>query len=295
MIATSTGRISTARHGSFPRRSLARTRSASLSATLYGKNLYVAWKASQGAAINWSHLAWDDQGSVPATDASTGVLGLQAWKGRLWLAWKGGGDGDTQGIYVAAATDRLVYDYAGWKIDLTNARTPATPDQTLIDAVDRQLDLVTQAGLRVPVLEFMRTVSIWADPANRAPGNGHYAPATGVDLRVRGLAPDKPIGLHELLHAYHDQIVRHNNPDIIRFYAEAFAARGSADPPWSDNEYMFTNEEEFFATTASTYLYAVEGRTIDRAPYSNAQLCAVVQDYCTWLGKTLTPGREGEP
>jgi hypothetical protein len=114
----------------------------------------------------------------------------------------------------SASADPLVFDYHGWHIDLTKARG-AEPPKQMADAVIRQLDIVEHVGLKPEVVDFMRTLPIWANPAAAKAGPGRYGSRTGVDLRVKALDADKPIILHEFLHAYHDRLMPggFNNPE----------------------------------------------------------------------------------
>jgi hypothetical protein len=177
--------------------------------------------------------------------------------------------------------DPLVFAYHGWHVDLTNAKG-GEPDQTMIAGVDRQLDIVEHVGLSAETLQFMRGIKIWADPSGRAFGPGHYARATGVDLRVRQLDPNKPIILHELLHAYHDQLLPGGagNPDVERFFENGKTL-------WPVDSYMLTNNREFFAVTASVYLFGA----IVRPPNSRRELCAKQPGYCGWLANVFDNGR----
>jgi hypothetical protein len=64
----------------------------------------------------------------------------------------------------AAAADPLVFSYHGWQVDLTNAKG-AEPDNEMVAAVKRQLDIVEHVDLKPDVLTFMRMIPIWANPA----------------------------------------------------------------------------------------------------------------------------------
>ena len=180
-----------------------------------------------------------------------------------------------------ASADPLIFDYHGWHIDLTNAQG-AEPAQQMVGAVKQQLDIVEHVGLKQQVLEFMRTIKIWADPAGQKFGPGHYARATGVDLRVRRLDPHKPIILHEFLHAYHDRLLPDGfgNADIKTFFE-----RGQQ--LWPAGSYMISNNREFFAVTASVYLFG----DIVRPPHSRAQLRAKQPRYYQWLADVFDDGR----
>jgi hypothetical protein len=186
---------------------------------------------------------------------------------------------------AARAADPLIFDYHGWHVDITRAKGGG-PAAELVDAVKTQLDIVENVQLKPQVLRFMRTIRIWADPNNPGPGPGHYSRATGVDLRVRALEPGKPIILHEFLHAYHDQKLPggFGNADIGQFFE-----RGKS-VGWPDGAYMLTNRAEFFATTASVYLFG----DIPRPPNSRKELRTKQPRYYEWLAKLFDDGRERE-
>ena len=181
----------------------------------------------------------------------------------------------------AAAADPLVFSYHGWQVDLTNARG-AEPDKKMVSAVKRQLDIVERVHLKPDVLTFMRTIPIWADPAAAGFGPGHYSSKTGVDLRVGELDRDMPVILHELLHAYNDRMLPggFGNGDVRQFF-------GSGRGLWPDDSYMMSNDREFFAVTASVYLFG----NIERPPYSRSQLREKQPRYYQWLAALFDDGR----
>ncbi|ANM04737.1 hypothetical protein AMC78_CH02654 [Rhizobium phaseoli] len=181
----------------------------------------------------------------------------------------------------AAAADPLVFSYHGWQVDLTNAMG-AEPDKEMIAAVKRQLDIVEQVDLKPDILKFMQTIRIWANPAAAGFGPGHYSRKTGVDLRVESLEPDMPIILHELLHAYNDRMLPggFDNPDIRQFFDNG---RGL----WPSDSYMMSNSHEFFAVTASVYLYG----DIERPPHSRSELRKNQPRYYQWLATLFDDGR----
>ena len=182
---------------------------------------------------------------------------------------------------IARAADPLIFDYHGWHIDLTGARGAQADAQT-IEAVKRQLDIVKHVGLKPQVVEFMRTIKIWANPSNQKFGPGHYGRATGVDLRVRELDAAKPIVLHEFLHAYHDQQLPagFHNADIERFFERGKTAG------WPAGSYMLTNKLEFFDTTASVYLFG----DIPRPPHSRSEIRSKQPQYYQWLATLFDDG-----
>ncbi|EJC79741.1 hypothetical protein Rleg4DRAFT_1340 [Rhizobium leguminosarum bv. trifolii WSM2297] len=180
-----------------------------------------------------------------------------------------------------AAADPLVFSYHGWQVDLTNAKG-AEPDRDMVAAVKRQLDIVEHVDLKPDVLTFMRTIRIWANPAAAKFGPGYYSGKTGIDLRVKSLEPDKPIILHELLHAYNDKMLPggFNNSDIRQYFDIGRRL-------WPGDSYMISNDREFFAVTASVYLFG----NIDRPPYSRSQLRENQPRYYQWLATLFDDGR----
>jgi hypothetical protein len=183
---------------------------------------------------------------------------------------------------TAWSADPLIIDYRGWHADLTGARG-TLPDQKMIVAIKRQIDMVEQVRLKPQVIAFMRTIKIWAQPKQTTTGPGHYSRATGIDLRMPLLDPDKPILLHELLHAYHHQQLPEgfDNADVEKFYERARSAG------WPPESYMMSNHREFFATTASVYLFG----NIPRPPESRKELRTKQPQYYQWLANLFDDGR----
>ena len=87
-----------------------------------------------------------------------------------------------------------------------------------------------------------------------------YRPSTLVD-RDR----ERPVLLHELLHAYHDHILGFGSPATLSFFKEA-----TEKHLYPADQYLMTNEKEFFAVTASVILFGRDG-SIDRAQIKKAQ------------------------
>jgi hypothetical protein len=183
---------------------------------------------------------------------------------------------------TACRADPLIFDYRGFHVDLSGA-SGTMPDAKMIAAIKRQIDMVEQVKLKPQVVAFMRTINIWANPNKTMTGPGHYGRKTGVDLRMALLDPNKPILLHELLHAFHDQQLPNGfaNVDIEKFYERGQSAG------WPPDSYMMSNHREFFATTASVYLFG----DIPRPPESRKQLRTKQPHYYQWLADLFDDGR----
>jgi hypothetical protein len=84
----------------------------------------------------------------------------------------------------------------------------------------------------------------------------------------------RPILLHELLHAYHDRILPggYANEAAMSWFKQA-----SAQQLYPADEYMMTNEREFFAVTASVFLAGDDGGLV------RADIRKIQPDYYTYL------------
>jgi len=186
------------------------------------------------------------------------------------------------GISTSSRADPLIFDYRGFHVDLSQVRGTMA-DAKLIAAVKRQIDIVEEVKLKPQVVAFMRTVSVWANPKRTGKGPGHYSRKTGIDLQMDQLEPNKPILLHELLHAFHDQQLQggFSNADVEKFYERGKTAG------WPADSYMMSNAHEFFAVTASVYLYG----DIPRPPESRKQLRAKQPQYYQWLADLFDDGK----
>jgi len=176
----------------------------------------------------------------------------------------------------------LVFDYHGWHVDASKAARAQAPQKT-IKAIRTQIDIVEHAGLKPQVLAAMRTHPILADPSVGTEA-GRYSAARLILLRVRRLDAKKPILLHALLLAWQDQNLPGGfaNPEIAQFRREILARR-----IWPKNAIMLQSDGEFFAVTASCYLYGA----ITREPYTRADLRKTQPVYYQWLAKLFDDGR----
>lgn len=106
---------------------------------------------------------------------------------------------------LAGSSCALAADYHGFRID--ESARQLSPDQ--LASLQGQLDIVDAAGLPPAVLAAIKTTPIVVDPDLR--GNpGFFAVRGGnaaVYVRPLVFAPNKPILLHELLHAYHFKVL----------------------------------------------------------------------------------------
>ena len=195
----------------------------------------------------------------------------------LWLALAGV-QAQAQAAAAAAATASAplaTLSHHGFLISLS--RIAATGSNApVMAAVKRQIEMVESVGLAAVVLAFFRSVPIVLLPGSAGPPGLYSKTNKRVALRHTDLAPEKPILLHELLHAYHEQILQDGwqNADVLHFYEMALQRYRL-----SKSEYFLSNEKEFFAVTASIYLYG----PIERAPFSREAIQAAQPLYWKFL------------
>jgi hypothetical protein len=86
----------------------------------------------------------------------------------------------------------------------------------------------------------------------------------------------RPVILHELLHAYHNVIMPQGfkNPGVLLHYD--LAKGGNLYPAGA---YLMSNEKEFFAVTASVFLYG----KVAAEPFTRSNLKQKQPDYYNYL------------
>ena len=177
---------------------------------------------------------------------------------------------------VQVPADTLVY--RGFTVDM--ALAAQMPNRAAIEAsMKRQIDITADCGVSADIMAFFRAQSIKLKTDRRG-GPGRYTGAGGVEIQAAALPPENPILLHELLHAFHYRRLPDGarNADVLRFYGNA--QRGQLYPP---DEYVMSSAGEFFAVTASLYLWG----KVARPPYDRATLCVRQPYYCAWLGEVF--------
>ena len=170
---------------------------------------------------------------------------------------------------TSAPAPRGVLLYRGFTVDAAAIER----DADARSAVEHQLDIVADSGVRPEILAFFRAQHMLVRPGAR----DHFSREGGIEIDTR-LPPQQPIVLHELLHAYHAFVLPQGarNPDVLEFYNQA--RRGGLYPAGS---YVLRNPMEFFAVTASLYLSG----HVDRPPGNRETLRAAQPRYYAWLAQ----------
>ena len=169
------------------------------------------------------------------------------------------------------------FTYRGFTVDTSAAQ--GAPNLRAIEASLRhQIDIVSDCGAAPRILDFFKSQEIFVKPGQGDGGGRFSANSKGVSVDVAVDAPEKPVVLHELLHAYHWRVLPGalGNPNVLRFYGHA--KEGEFYPADYD---VLKNVQEFFAVTASLYLWG----NVDRPPHNRQTLREKQPVYYKWLGE----------
>lgn len=157
----------------------------------------------------------------------------------------------------------------------------------------RQVDYIESTQASKNVIDFFKTVPVklkldYEMYSVSGHALGAYSPLKQmISLNAKdasfsflnGRQSDVPL-LHELLHAFHDQVLLDgdNNPYISKFFEDAMEHRYYYDSKNHFN-YWMTNEYEFFACTATAFL---NNYTPDE-PFNRKNICKHQPDYYLYL------------
>jgi hypothetical protein len=143
-------------------------------------------------------------------------------------------------------------EISGFQID--TSRGSKTEVKQTLATLRHQIEMVESAGLQPQVLIFFHSIPISIDPS-LAGMNGQYAQEDGrwlIRARTGKWPSDRAILLHELLHAYHHQVLKQPTPPIGRAFDEA--RRAGIYPAKYRDAYFLSNPKEYFAVIAEIYL-----------------------------------------
>jgi len=172
-------------------------------------------------------------------------------------------------------------EYKGVEVDVTSIQSLANYGAVL-DSLHRQIDIVEAAVQDPAQIAFLKSIpmvftpSVSAGSDNAAYGNGR------VVLTTLMFSPEKPVILHELMHAYHERKVPKGfrNAEILKLREEA---RTSGQFP--AGSYMLTNPAEYFAMMSSVYLHG----TAARDPFTREAIKEKQPDCYQWMVKEFGP------
>jgi hypothetical protein len=177
---------------------------------------------------------------------------------------------------LAQGSRGSTFAYRGFAVDATAAQSDPNL-QAVISSLKHQIDIIADCGAAPNIIDFFKSQPIFLKGGSKD-GGGHFNDnVKGVTLDIAVDPPEKPVALHEMLHAFHYFVLpeRTQNPDVLRFYQRA--KDGGFYPP---NAYLLSNQGEFFAVTGSLYLWG----NVDRPPYNRKTLHDNQPVYYKWLG-----------
>jgi hypothetical protein len=203
-------------------------------------------------------------------------MGKNQMQNRLFL---------TLALLLAAPFACADMEYHGFTIDdhLLDSGQKASFAAAPAASVIEQLNIVEAAGLPPAVLDFFKHTKIVIDPAIR--GNpGIFSERDGegaVRIQPNVFPANRPIMLHELLHAYHFYVLSLKNPAIRDAYDAA--SRAGTYPAKFQQAHFLQNAKEYFAVTSTIYLFG----KIQQPPFNCAILAQSDPAYLAFLEKTF--------
>ena len=182
-----------------------------------------------------------------------------------------------------AASNSVAAEYNGFKIDESRAHLSRAAQASLF----KQIDIIESAALPPAVLDAMKQTPIVVDPDLR--GNpGIFAVQRGVaSVYVQPIEfpPNKPILLHEFLHAYHFQVLHLDRPEIQEEFR--LVKDSSLFPARFQSSHFLENAKEFFAVTGTLYLFG----NIQQPPFDCTTLARLRPQYLNFLKSQFGPPR----
>ena len=188
-------------------------------------------------------------------------------------------------LAMALVSAGMAEDYHGFRIE-ESAITKASNLAAIRRATQDQIDIVRSVGLPPDVLEFFQTVRFELIPAGttrvRTPGLYSRRDRTVKVAAGIVVVGHKPVLLHELLHAFHDQRVKDgfDNRDIARFYAQAQKLGA-----YARSSHMMENAREYFACSATTYLFGVTAQE----PFKRDRIRSAQPEFYAFLEAMFGP------
>ena len=157
----------------------------------------------------------------------------------------------------------------------------------MVSQSKQQIDIASGVGESEDLLHFFQGLRITLKPTQIPGGTpGLYlgAPTREVDIYSSIMVTGhKPVLLHEMLHAYHDQRLPDGfrNAEILRYYLTAKSRH-----LFDGKSHMMSNEREFFACAATTYLFGVTAQE----PFTRERLKQCDPEFYSYLQSLFGPG-----
>ena len=170
--------------------------------------------------------------------------------------------------------------FQGFQVDMSQLNEPQ--QQFMAKVLVEQIELIKNNKLPPILLAFMKTIPIVVEPglpAGNPPVLFTVKSATGRGVIMASLIPvpsDKPVLLHEMLHAYDWNYWRFGKPQVLAAYEQA--VKQSLYPQWRNTQFL-SDAKEFFAVTGTVYVTG----SIKQAPFDCENLSQLQPEYVNFL------------
>jgi hypothetical protein len=186
-------------------------------------------------------------------------------------------------LMVLMASHAFAVEYNGFKIDESREVLSREARESLF----KQIDIIESAALPPAVLDAMKQTPVVVAPDLR--GNpGIFTVRDGVaSVYVQPIEfpSNKPILLHEFLHAYHFRVIHLDRPEIQEEFQ--LAKHSSLFPARFQSSHFLENAKEFFAVTGTLYLFG----NIQQPPFDCTALSLLRPQYLKFLADQFGPPR----
>ena len=186
-------------------------------------------------------------------------------------------------LMALAASHTLASEYRGFKID--ESKVPLSRE--VQESLFKQIDIIESASLPPAVLDSMKRIPIVVAPDLR--GNpGIFAVRDGISsvyVQPTQFPLNKPILLHEFLHAYHFDVIHLDRPEIQEEFQ--LAKHSNLFPARFQSSHFLENAKEFFAVTGTLYLFG----NIQQPPFDCTVLSRLRPQYLKFLHEQFGPPR----
>jgi hypothetical protein len=185
-------------------------------------------------------------------------------------------------VMVPAATSTSsTIELRGMTVDIGAMQT-ASNLQQMLDSLSRQIEIAEIAVQDPEQLAFLKSIPlVWRASAAPQSENAAYGRGT-ILLASQIYSPEKPVLLHELMHAYHDLRLPDGfaNSDIQALYEQALASG-----QFPAGSYMLQARGEYFAMMASVYLHGSAARD----PFTREAVREKQPDFYAWMESEFGP------
>lgn len=174
------------------------------------------------------------------------------------------------------------WNYRGFTVDYSRLDQPF--DEDTRKNVAAQIDMACELRVSTDVKSFFQTMVV--SLVSKRDLVGQFGGGRFVNLGASKDPDDRPILVHELMHAYHFFMLKdgYDNSDIKNFYREA-----REQSVYDKSAIIMHDLREYFAVTASLFLTG----NVRRPPFTREGLRTAQPDYYNFLVRLFGYDPEG--